>query len=343
MSQKRIKYTCKVCNITREAQSPRGICMSCERESLPEKKCLYCEKFIPKKLSYKKNKFCNVKCDNSYRKGKPLTGKARNNRIGKKHSNSTKTKIALGNSKPCTQEKAKKISDVNKYKATKEQLDKLQELWSKKYVVDKEIREIVGIGPRSYTRIKEEICKVETIKFLPSDLRMIETEKIIDLASQRSHFKDIANIIGRGFKQTENILNKLNIEYVRIRPVISSTGKEPKTEAFVRKLLDKINIQYEQWSRLEINSKWEFDFMIKNSNILLEVQGDYWHCNPRVYKDGPINEWQKYSRRRDYMKRKYAKNKNYKLIYVWEKDINENNEEFFNKLGEQIKNATNIT
>lgn len=343
MNKKRIKYTCKICNITRAVKTSREICMSCERDSLPEKKCLYCKKSIPKKLSCKKNKFCNVKCDNNFRKGKPISEKARSNRVGKKHSSETKIKIALGNSKPCTAEKAKKISDVRKYKPTKEQLVRLQELWNKKYVLDNEIIEIVGIGPRSYKRIKKEYCKIETIKFLPSDLRMVETEKIIDLASQRIHYKDIANIIGRGFKQTENILNKLNIEYVRRRPKVSSDGKEPRTEAFVRKWLDEINVQYRQWEYLEVNSKWEFDFIIKNSNILLEVQGDYWHCNPKVYRNGPINEWQKYSRRRDYIKRKYAKNKNYKLIYIWEKDINENNKEFFNKLEGQIKNAINIT
>ena len=49
-----------------------------------------------------------------------------------------------------------------------------------------------------------------------------------------------------------------------------------------------------------------FDARIQNTNVLIEVNGDYWHCNPKVYVNGPINEMQKAHIRRDFAKKAYA-------------------------------------
>jgi len=72
-----------------------------------------------------------------------------------------------------------------------------------------------------------------------------------------------------------------------------------------------------------------FDIKISNTKILVEVNDDYWHCNP--YKYG-LNDtvnlpykpntkvtdvWEK-----DAKKRIIAINEGYKVIYLWEMDIN---------------------
>lgn len=74
-----------------------------------------------------------------------------------------------------------------------------------------------------------------------------------------------------------------------------------------------------------INSK-NYDFLI-NNNIILEVQGDYWHGNPIKYKPtdiivGPYKTitvaevWDK-----DEKKKQLAIDKGYKIVYIWENEM----------------------
>jgi G:T-mismatch repair DNA endonuclease (very short patch repair protein) len=67
----------------------------------------------------------------------------------------------------------------------------------------------------------------------------------------------------------------------------------------------------------------QFDFGIKNKKILLEVQGDYWHGNPKIYKD--INYIQKINIERDSHKAELAKKNGFKLFYIWESDFRNKN------------------
>ncbi|MAG25534.1 hypothetical protein CMI47_08150 [Candidatus Pacearchaeota archaeon] len=328
--------TCAICDNRLQSKLGKTTCRAClkkEKEKLVKTKfCAICQKEIPNKTwkGYEDRKVCSNKCSFKLRKGR-------------KHTELTKQKIAIGNSKPCTPKKAKKISEAKKTKISIKAIKKLKELWDVQYVTDKEIMSITGIKGRVYRRLKHEHCMTSgPIKFLPRDLRRVETEKIIQLAGDGVHYKDIAKFIGRGHKQTENILNKLDIDYVRQRPRVSMFGIEPKTEKYVREWLEDKDIDYKQWHYLSPNSKWEYDFWIVDTNILLEVNGDYWHCNPKVYVNGPINEWQKTAQRRDYLKRQYAKDMGYHLIYIWEKSINENDYHAFNRIKEQIKNELNI-
>jgi G:T-mismatch repair DNA endonuclease (very short patch repair protein) len=70
-----------------------------------------------------------------------------------------------------------------------------------------------------------------------------------------------------------------------------------------------------------------FDFKISNTNILIEVNGDYWHCNPKKYKVDEsvkfpggvkrvIDIWKK-----DENKKSKAEKEGYKVIYIWEDEI----------------------
>lgn len=67
----------------------------------------------------------------------------------------------------------------------------------------------------------------------------------------------------------------------------------------------------------------QFDFFIE-PNILIEVHGDYWHCNPVKYPTGPINDRQRYKIHRDIQKAQ-AVSKTHKLLIIWEADINNDN------------------
>jgi len=81
-----------------------------------------------------------------------------------------------------------------------------------------------------------------------------------------------------------------------------------------------------------INTSNFFDFYIKEENLLIEMQGDYWHMNPKKYKNddifmkGTIKQkfayevWEK-----DKLKLDNATIKGYYVLTIWESDFNEEN------------------
>lgn len=90
-------------------------------------------------------------------------------------------------------------------------------------------------------------------------------------------------------------------------------------ETFFREnILDKLGINYIQ--QFEAKSIGRFyDFMI-NDRVLIEIDGSYWHSDPRLY-ESPINAIQKRNKRVDKIKDDWALINGYKLIRFWEKDI----------------------
>ena len=64
-----------------------------------------------------------------------------------------------------------------------------------------------------------------------------------------------------------------------------------------------------------------YDFYIPSTNTLIEVDGDYYHCNPIKYPTGPKYEIQKRNMANDKFKNKLAARHGYKIIRFWEHDI----------------------
>ena len=103
-------------------------------------------------------------------------------------------------------------------------------------------------------------------------------------------------------------------------------------ERKVRAWLIHNNIKHKYSKRL---GKYQFDFEILDKNILIEVQGDYWHANPLKYGEWPLkplNQRQQFKIQQDAIKRKYAINNGYDILYIWEFDINNNNWESLKSL-----------
>ena len=75
-------------------------------------------------------------------------------------------------------------------------------------------------------------------------------------------------------------------------------------------------------------NNYQYDFIIKNKRILIEVQGDYWHGNPMFFnKEGSdnkrkLNDIQIKKKNYDILKYNFSIEKNFKLLYIWEYDIN---------------------
>ena len=87
----------------------------------------------------------------------------------------------------------------------------------------------------------------------------------------------------------------------------SSCGvKSSSIEKAICKVLDLLNIEYETQYRV---GNWFIDIYISSKNLIIECNGEYWHNLPRV-------------KNRDKRLEDYAKNNGYKILWLWEKEIN---------------------
>ncbi len=115
--------------------------------------------------------------------------------------------------------------------------------------------------------------------------------------------------------------------------------KQNKIEKIIAEKLTEYGLDFEYSVILGFN---QFDFGSKEYRILLEVQGDYWHCNPFIYScpknDIQINQIEKDKRKKD-----FALSHNMSIFYIWEKDIKEGNFKTLNDIKDAINTikATN--
>ena len=93
-----------------------------------------------------------------------------------------------------------------------------------------------------------------------------------------------------------------------------------KLEKFVSYILEQNNIEYifQFFLKTKEGICKSYDFKIKNSNIILEIDGDYWHGGPNLekhfYKLKEVKQ-------NDLLKDKLAKDNGFILLRFWESDI----------------------
>lgn len=121
-----------------------------------------------------------------------------------------------------------------------------------------------------------------------------------------------------GILHTEESKEKMRI--ATLKRIKAGDFKQTKTKPHIElsSILKELNIKYEEEKILD---KWCFDFYIINYDLYIEADGDYFHSNPKIYKNGPITKTQKINSYRDEKKNKFVKDNNIKLIRFWESDI----------------------
>lgn len=106
-------------------------------------------------------------------------------------------------------------------------------------------------------------------------------------------------------------------------------SKKSFLESRLSSCLDNLNITYIK--RFMIGGKF-FDFKINNSYLLIDVNSDFWHANPSIYKENdklnfPFGKIKaKIIWNRDKYKLEISESYGYKLIYIWEQDIKDLND-----------------
>lgn len=111
------------------------------------------------------------------------------------------------------------------------------------------------------------------------------------------------------------------------------TSKLEKTFANILELLD---IEYKQFFYVK-DIKSFYDFYIPKLNLIIEVDGDFWHCNPNSKFAVPQYDSQKKNLIRDKEKEQWVLNNGYKFLRFWEDDINNNIQQVKQILLETIK------
>lgn len=104
--------------------------------------------------------------------------------------------------------------------------------------------------------------------------------------------------------------------------------KKTKPEQLLEQFLIENNVNYDYSCIMGSGDNcFQYDFIIHNKRILIEVQGNYWHGDPTIYnEDGSngkkkLNNMQKEKIKQDVLKKEFANDKKFKLICIWESEI----------------------
>lgn len=121
----------------------------------------------------------------------------------------------------------------------------------------------------------------------------------------------------------KNRLSNMTADELRkmTEPARAAVNYVSSQEIRIQSILNDMNISYTANGFLYA---YNWDFIFKNK-VIIEVQGDFWHGNPKLYKKDDIllngltvdMVWKK-----DYRKKTKVETYGYRVYYLWETDIN---------------------
>lgn len=172
------------------------------------------------------------------------------------------------------------------------------------------------------TGFKHNFCRdsPSRIKMKKNLLKKYGVENVFQLESVKK--KSLNTLIKKYGKE-----NIAKVKTCRGRRVYSSIHRK------VVEILEDLKISASIEFKLKVNSKkyYSYDIIINNTNKIIEVNGDYWHGNPLIYKKDDIimkgsskeflvrDKWAY-----DKKKNKFAEKSGYKVLVLWENDIKNN-------------------
>ncbi len=116
------------------------------------------------------------------------------------------------------------------------------------------------------------------------------------------------------------IANSANTREVAIRTLQQMSGKSTSIERETYAALESLGLEFEPQHRIGYKV---VDAFIASLNTIIECQGDYFHCNPAKYPNGPTNQMQTKNVTEDKRRFSTFKTQGYTVIALWEKDIKE--------------------
>lgn len=116
-------------------------------------------------------------------------------------------------------------------------------------------------------------------------------------------------------------------------------GTSKLEDKFAKEFLNKLGVKYEKQFKAESIGRY-YDFYIPSCNTLIEIDGGFWHSDPRLYEGKELTPTQKKNKKVDKYKDKWAKEHKIPLIRIWEHDINNNPEQVLEMLKKEISKNT---
>jgi very-short-patch-repair endonuclease len=113
-------------------------------------------------------------------------------------------------------------------------------------------------------------------------------------------------------KQSERLISRLIKNNYR--------NKKTKLESKFETILESLNIKFKYQHQI---SSAIFDYLILETKTIIEIDGDFHHCNPNSIYKIPTYPIQIKTVGNDIRKNLIAEDNGYKLIRFWEKDIKE--------------------
>ena len=113
-------------------------------------------------------------------------------------------------------------------------------------------------------------------------------------------------------------------------------GTSKLEEKFAKNFLDKLGVKYETQFKAESICRY-YDFYIESANLLIEIDGGYWHSDPRLVEGKELTPTQKRNKRVDKDKDKWATSHKIPLLRIWEYDINNEPLKVMEQLKKDIK------
>lgn len=213
---------------------------------------------------------------------------------------------------------------------TLEQKDKIMSVWKLGYISSmKLICEYCSVSRSQYASYykfqNENQTLIESMRTLSSYVE--HTQRI--LLYHYDEFKKFCEdntleAIAKKFSLTEGkveyLCKKLGFLYQKKDRIQNLCAT--KIEKIISNILDTNNISYKFQFRTP-HGKYIFDFLIQ-PNLIIEVHGDYWHANPKVFSGTYLTYKQTQNLIRDREKAQWCDSNNFKLLLVWEYDIYNN-------------------
>lgn len=177
-------------------------------------------------------------------------------------------------------------------------------------------------------------------KYGPNEERFGE-EKAKQMSDKMSNSAKKREIHGHsGHKHTEE--TKQKIRESNARRLANKTIKYELTEPMkiFLKLLQKLKI--DGFINEYLFDYYSIDFAYPKLKLAVEIDGDFWHCNPNTRHAEPKHEIQKKNIANDKRKETFLKNKEWSILRFWESDLHNNIEFVERTLIQRINELSKI-
>ncbi len=102
--------------------------------------------------------------------------------------------------------------------------------------------------------------------------------------------------------------------------------KDSLPEIKIQNFLKQLSITFLAHKHIkEIEHGYQCNILIPSMNLIIECDGDYWHGNQNIERFKDLNEYQKNKRLLDDLRTKELIEKGFKVLRLWESDINKMN------------------